>query len=107
MGTEAATDITASHTDSGGSTNGGGSGMINIPLGDSVAVRVVGTEKYISGWIDRVVIPNFPFPTNLYGSPNTPSSCVFYYCTRGDVQDATPSKIIHGSNLERFSSARG
>jgi iron complex outermembrane recepter protein len=103
---EAATDITASYTDSGGSANGGGSGMINIPLGDVVAVRVVGTERYISGWIDRVVIPNFPFPTNPFGSPNAPSVCVTYYCTRGDVQDATPSKIIHGSNLERFSSAR-
>jgi iron complex outermembrane recepter protein len=31
---------------------------------------------------------------------------VSYYCTRGDVQDATASKVIHGSNLERFSSAR-
>ena len=103
---EAATDLTTSHTDSGGSTNGGGSGMINIPIGDVVAVRVVGTERYISGWIDRVVTPNFPFPTNLAGSTNAPTVCVTYYCTRGDVQDATPSKIIHGSNLERFSSAR-
>ncbi len=103
---EAATDVTASYTDSGGSANGGGSGMINIPLGDMAALRVVGTEKYISGWIDRVVIPNFPFPVNPYGSANAPSNCVTYYCTRGDVQDATPSKVIHGSNLERFSSAR-
>ena len=103
---EAATDVNASYTDSGGSANGGGSGMINIPIGDVVALRVVGTERYISGWIDRVVIPNFPFPTNPYGSANAPSICVTYYCTRGDVADATPSKIIHGSNLERFSSAR-
>ena len=103
---EAATDVSASHTDSGGSTNGGGSGMVNIPLGDIAALRVVGTERYISGWIDRVVVPNFPFPTNPFGSANAPSICVTYYCTRGDVQDATPSKIIHGSNLERFSSAR-
>jgi iron complex outermembrane receptor protein len=103
---EAATDVNASYTDSGGSANGGGSGMINIPLGDIAALRVVGTERYISGWIDRVVIPNFPFPTNLAGTSGAPSICVNYYCTRGDVQDATPSKIIHGSNLERFSSAR-
>lgn len=103
---EAATDLSVSQTLSGGSTNGGGSGMINIPIGDSVALRVVGTEKYISGWIDRVVIPNFPFPTNPFGSANAPAVCVTYYCTRGDVQDATPSKVIHGSNLERFTSAR-
>ena len=103
---EAATDLNVSHTESGGNVNGGGSGMINVPLGDIVALRVVGTDKYISGWIDRVVIPNFPFPTNPAGSAGAPSVCVNYYCTRGDVQDATPSKIIHGSNLERFSSAR-
>jgi outer membrane receptor protein involved in Fe transport len=103
---EAATDVNASYTDSGGSANGGGSGMLNIPLGDIVALRVVGTEKYVSGWIERVVIPNFPFPVNPAGSAGAPSYCVNYYCTRGDVQDATPSKIIHGSNLERFSSAR-
>jgi iron complex outermembrane recepter protein len=103
---EAATDMNVSHTDSGGSVNGGGSGMVNLPFGDIVALRIVGTEKYTSGWIDRVVIPNFPFPTNPWGSAGAPSNCVSYYCTRGDVQDATPSKIIHGSNLERFSSAR-
>jgi iron complex outermembrane receptor protein len=103
---EAATDLNVSHTESGGNVNGGGSGMLNVPLGDVVALRVVGTEKYISGWIDREVIPNFPFPTNPAGSAGAPSLCVTYYCTRGDVQDATPSKIIHGSNLERFSSAR-
>src|SRR6266481_4254091 len=65
---EAATDLNVSHTESGGNVNGGGSGMLNVPLGDVVALRVVGTEKYMSGWIDRVVIPNFPFPTNPAGS---------------------------------------
>jgi iron complex outermembrane recepter protein len=103
---DAATDLNTSHTSSGGSWNGGGSGMINIPLGDSVALRVVGTDKYVSGWIQRVVIPNFPFPTGPNGTPGTPALCVAYYCNRGDVADATPSKIINGSNLERFASAR-
>jgi iron complex outermembrane receptor protein len=103
---EAATDLNVSHTESGGNVNGGGSGMLNVPLGDIAALRVVGTEKYTSGWIDRVVIPNFPFPTNPAGSAGAPAVCVNYYCTRGDVQNATPSKVIHGSNLERFSSAR-
>ena len=103
---EGAADLNTSYTESGGSWNGGGSVMVNLPLGDIAALRVVGTEKYISGWIDRVVIPNFPFPTGPYGTAGTPSQCVYYYCNRGDVQDATPSKVIHGSNLERFSSAR-
>ena len=103
---EAATDVNASYTDSGGSANGGGSGMLNIPLGDIAALRIVGTDKYTSGWIDRYVIPDFPFPTNPAGSAGAPGYCVSYYCTRGDVQDATVSKVIHGSNLERFGSAR-
>jgi iron complex outermembrane recepter protein len=104
---EAATDVNSSYTDSGGSLNGGGSGMVNIPIGDVVALRVVGTEKYISGWIDRYVYNNdFPFPTNPAGSAGAPSYCVNYYCTRGDLQDLTPSKVVTGSNLERFSSAR-
>src|ERR1700716_347209 len=99
---EAATDLNVSHTESGGNVNGGASGMVNVPLGDIVALRVVGTEKYISGWIDRVVIPNFPFPTDPAGSAGAPSVCLNYYCTRGNVQGATPSKVIHGSNVERF-----
>jgi iron complex outermembrane receptor protein len=103
---EAATDLNVSHTESGGSVNGGGSGMLNVPLGDIAALRIVGTEKYTSGWIQRVVIPNFPFPTDPYGSAGAASNCVTYYCNRGAVQNATSSKIVRGSNLERFGSAR-
>src|SRR5579863_3582269 len=103
---DAAADLTTSNTESGGSWNGGGSVMVNLPLGDIAALRVVGTDKYISGWIDRVVVPNFPFPTGPYGTAGTPTQCVYYYCNRGDVQDATPSKDIRGSNIERFSAAR-
>jgi iron complex outermembrane recepter protein len=103
---DAAADAYGSYTDSGGKGNVGGSMMLNIPIGDLVALRIVGTDKYTSGWIPRFVIPNFPFPTGPYGNPGTPSACAFYYCNRGDVQDATASQIIHGSNLERFASAR-
>lgn len=103
---EGSVDLNTSRTSSGGDWNGGGSAMLNIPLGDIAALRVVVSDKYVSGWIDRVVIPNFPFPTGPAGSPGTPGDCVIYYCLRGDVQHATPSKVIHGSNLERFGSAR-
>jgi iron complex outermembrane receptor protein len=96
---EGATSADASHT-TGGGTNGGGNLMLNFPIGDNVALRVVGTAKYISGWIDRKVIDDFPFPTNFGGCGP------FYFCTRGNVADATVSKDITGSNLERFESAR-
>jgi iron complex outermembrane recepter protein len=44
----------------GGSGNGGGSFMLNIPIGDQLAVRLVGTDTYRSGWIDRIVVNPFP-----------------------------------------------
>jgi outer membrane receptor protein involved in Fe transport len=98
---EGAASVDASQT-TGGSTNGGGSLMLNFPIGDSAALRVVATDKYISGWIDRKVIApgQFPYATN-YG-PCGP----FYYCTRGDVAAAPVATDVKGSNLERFASAR-
>jgi iron complex outermembrane receptor protein len=93
--------VDASQT-TGGSTNGSGSLMVNIPIGEITALRLVTTDKYISGWIDRRVIAqgDFPFPTN-YGN------CGVYYCNRGDVQGAPVATNVTGSNLERFVSARG
>src|SRR5215469_4330557 len=44
---EAATDASTSYTDSGGKLNGSFSGMMNIPLGDIAALRIVGTERYV------------------------------------------------------------
>jgi iron complex outermembrane receptor protein len=98
---EGSAAVDASQT-SGGSTNGRGSLMLNFPIGDIVALRVVTTDKYISGWIDRKVIApgQFPYPTNFGGCGP------FYYCTRGNVQDAPVADNITGSNLERFISSR-
>jgi outer membrane receptor protein involved in Fe transport len=97
---EGAAEIDASQT-TGGSTNGRGSLMLNIPLGDIASLRFVTTDKYISGWIHRYVIApgQFPFPTNF-------GNCGVYYCTRGDVQDAPVADDISNSNLERFISSR-
>jgi iron complex outermembrane receptor protein len=44
----------------GGSGNGSGNFMVNIPLGDQLALRLVGTDTYRSGWIDRIVVNPFP-----------------------------------------------
>ncbi len=104
---EGSADVQGSHTSSGGDWNGGVSAMLNIPLGDIVALRVVGTGRYVSGWVPRYIYgSSFPFPTGLYGTPGTPSACVYYYCTRGDIPAVTPEKVVDGSNLERFASAR-
>jgi iron complex outermembrane receptor protein len=92
--------VDASQT-TGGSTNGRGSLMLNIPIGDIASLRFVTTGKYISGWIHRYVVApgQFPFPTNF-------GNCGVYSCTRGDVQDAPVAKDISNSNLERFISSR-
>jgi iron complex outermembrane recepter protein len=52
-----------------GTQDGGGNysvnAMVNIPIvTDQLALRVVGTDTYTSGWIDRVVLNPFPQETN-------------------------------------------
>src|SRR6202166_656633 len=103
---EGATDTTVSQT-SHGSTNGGGSLMLNIPIGDIAALRTVATAKYISGWIDRIIAPpdQFPAPTLAAGSPGAPALCA-YNCVRGDVAHAPVQQVVKGANRERFASAR-
>jgi outer membrane receptor protein involved in Fe transport len=98
---EGSAAVDASQT-TGGSTNGRGSLMLNLPIGEIAAFRFVTTDKYISGWIDRKVIApgEFPYPTG-YGN------CGVYYCNRGDVQDAPVAENHTNSNLERFISSRG
>jgi iron complex outermembrane recepter protein len=103
---EGATDTSVSQT-THGSTNGGGSLMLNIPLGDIAALRTVMTAKYVSGFIDRIIAPpgEFPSPTVQAGSPGAPALCA-YYCQRGDVADAPVEKVVKGANIERFVSGR-
>jgi outer membrane receptor protein involved in Fe transport len=49
----------------GGGFNYGGSAMLNLPIAQDVAaIRFVGTYKYTSGWIDRIVANPFPLETN-------------------------------------------
>jgi iron complex outermembrane receptor protein len=104
---EAATDVNVSDT-SHGSANGGGSLMVNLPIGDIAALRMVTTGKYVSGWIDRIVTKpgDFPAPTAPSYTASAPANCGAYYCDRGDVADAPVQNVVKGSNLERFASAR-
>jgi iron complex outermembrane recepter protein len=74
----------------GGGANGGGSLMLNIPLADSLALRLVGSDSYRSGWIDRVVLENFP-----QDGP-----------TRGDVAHAPVQNNYTDVNVVSLSSIR-
>ncbi|HTB27639.1 MAG TPA: TonB-dependent receptor, partial [Steroidobacteraceae bacterium] len=98
---DGAAQVNASETASGGGTNGGGNLMLNLPIGDISALRVVLTDKYISGWIPRKVVEDFPFPSG-FGTCNS----AFYHCDRGDLADADVTQTISGANVERFGAAR-
>lgn len=64
---------TGSHTE-GASDNGSVNFMLNLPIiSDTLALRIVGTEQHNSGWIDRIVVPNFPLEAgySLTAAPGT------------------------------------
>jgi iron complex outermembrane receptor protein len=78
----------------GGGLNYGERAMINLPLAaDTMALRIVGTYGYTSGWLDRIVLANFPLATN--GG-----------LTRGNVLAAPVAAVHHGVNDERLTGAR-
>jgi outer membrane receptor protein involved in Fe transport len=78
----------------GGSFNHNDNFMINLPLvADKLALRVVGSEAFTSGWIDRIVANPFPL-VSADGS------------TRGNVQAAPIQKQYPGSNAEQLYGTR-
>jgi outer membrane receptor protein involved in Fe transport len=89
---EASAQAIGSGTEHGG-FNYAENGMVNLPLGDKFALRLVEGYRFDDGYIDRVVIPNFPLPTN--GG-----------ATRGDVLAATPSRVYSNVNDVETKSVR-
>lgn len=78
----------------GGGFNYGGNAMVNLPLvKDRAAVRIVGTDTYTSGWIDRIVLQ--PFPLETGGG-----------LTRGDVTNAPVLHNYKDVNTERLQGVR-
>ncbi|MDP9084440.1 MAG: hypothetical protein M3N50_11855, partial [Pseudomonadota bacterium] len=55
---------TGSYTDGGGG-NYGANLMLNFPLGDKLAVRIVLSDLYRSGWIDNKTVSPFPVAVEL------------------------------------------
>jgi outer membrane receptor protein involved in Fe transport len=94
LNTVAASAQTKESGTDGGGFNYGGSAMLNLPLAQDVAaVRFVGTYKYTSGWIDRVVLNPFPVETN--GG-----------LTRGDVLAAPVQARYSDVNWEELQGGR-
>jgi len=78
----------------GGGPNAGFNIMANLPLvQDKAALRIVATDSFMSGWIDRIVLDPFPLPTN--GG-----------LTRGDVGAAKVVSEKDDVNWEHLQSAR-
>ena len=87
-------EVIGSGTTGGGGFNHTENVMLNIPLmQDVVALRLVGTDKYIDGWIDRKVLN--PFPVEVNNST-----------ARGDVAGAPVAQDIRHSNTERLQAGR-
>jgi outer membrane receptor protein involved in Fe transport len=87
-------------TTSGGGRNGDINGMINIPIVDGkLALRIVGTDQRTSGWIDRVVLTDFPLPSGSQCAP-------FVGCTRGNVLAGPVLADYHNVNDEDLKSIR-
>jgi iron complex outermembrane receptor protein len=78
---DASGETIVSSTSSGGGINHQQNGMVNLPIGDTLAVRIVGSTSEDSGWIKRLVIQDqavavdsgpFPAvtrPANFYTAP--------------------------------------
>jgi iron complex outermembrane recepter protein len=86
-------------------TQGGGfnytvNGMLNLPLIDNqMALRLVGTDSHTSGWINRIVLSDFPLPVA------DPASQTGW--DRGNVLGATVAHDYTQSNAEHLAGARG
>ena len=92
-GYHASAESVLSGTD-GGSFNHTDNFMVNTPLvEDKLALRIVGSENYTSGWIDRIVSNPFPLVSDN-GS------------VRGDVQDAPIEAQYPGSNAYQLYGVR-
>lgn len=67
-----------SDTTSGGNINHQENGMINLPLGDKAAVRIVGSFTHDSGWIKRLVFADGAVPVDPGVFPNVSRPANFY-----------------------------
>jgi iron complex outermembrane recepter protein len=82
---------TVSDTEGGGG-NYSGNLMLNVPLGEQFAARIVLSDLYRSGWIDNITVSPFPV---VIGNP-----------TQGNVLAAPVTNVYHNANTERLSSGR-
>jgi outer membrane receptor protein involved in Fe transport len=85
----------------GGGVNTGGNAMLNVPIiDDKLAVRVVVTDKWNAGWIDRDTVSPFPFPVNPCPTWGTAG------CERGNVLASPVTHTAENVNWEHLTAGR-
>src|SRR5580698_4385238 len=91
---DASAQLILGGTDGGDTLNHTENAMVNLPLNDTMALRVVASSEILSGWIDRIVIaqPDFPAPINA--------------TTRGNVAAAPVAQDFKDVNDENLRSVR-
>jgi len=93
---DASGQVVLGHTIDGGGFNHGENAMVNIPLKDDVvALRLVGSQNDVSGWIDRVVVASPDWPLQ----PNTPTG-------RGNLASLPVQNAYTNVNNEDLTSFR-
>ncbi len=85
-------------TADGGSINHRENGMVNLPLGSTVALRLVGSFENDSGWIERRVIADGAVPVDAGAFPDDSRPANFY--------TAPLQAQINGANTTQVESVR-
>jgi outer membrane receptor protein involved in Fe transport len=75
---DASGETTISDTGSGGSINFAQNGMVNLPLGSTVALRLVGSASSSSGWLSRYVLADGAVTTDAGSNPTNSRPPNFY-----------------------------
>jgi iron complex outermembrane recepter protein len=91
---DASAQVILGGTDGGDTLNHTENAMVNLPLADTMALRLVASSEVLSGWIDRIVVaqPDFPAPINA--------------TTRGNVAAAPVAESFKDVNDENLRSVR-
>jgi iron complex outermembrane receptor protein len=91
---DASAQVILGGTDGGDTLNHTENAMVNLPLADTLALRIVGSSEVLTGWIDRIVVaqPDFPAPINA--------------TTRGNVAAAPIAESFKDVNDENLRSVR-
>jgi iron complex outermembrane receptor protein len=75
---DASGETTISDTGSGGSINFAQNGMVNLPLGSTAALRLVGSASSQSGWLNRYVLADGAVTSDAGSNPANSRPANFY-----------------------------